>query len=82
MRNRMNWSAEENTGWNTNVRGAWVVVTLGGTVVKDGFDTKEAAEAYIGAEVAKRDRRNAKSRERHAAMSDLGMKRGRNGSYE
>jgi hypothetical protein len=80
--NRLGWSAEKNTGWDTSVTGEWIVCTIGATVVKDGFASQADAEAYIAAEVARRNRRNVQSRARHSAMTGLGMVRNRNGSYE
>jgi len=80
--NRMGWVVETNDGWDAKIDGAFCVYTLGARLVKDGFATEADAEAYIAAEVARRDKVNARSRGRHALMTGLGMVRNLNGSYE
>lgn len=80
--NRMGWVVETNDGWDTTIQGAFCVYTACARLVKDGFATEADAEAYIADELARRDRRNAYSRGRHAAMTGIGMVRNRNGSYE
>lgn len=46
------------------------------------YPSQQAAEQAIADEIARRDRRNTKSRDRHSLMTSLGLTRTRSGSYE